>query len=177
MLRKACSNTTQLHVRGRGSDQSDRSGAQSHLYPATIGRLDTDPSRESEVVARKMGQVSVDGVAILTTPYMTHLPDFHQNSSTPPYPCEDSHIAGFNLYLSDSPSASRYQRLAVQALLEYSQELPDVQRLTLIVEAALSAQALYFAAAAHDPDTVELHQFFETFVLACVIPPEKRSTP
>src|SRR5664280_3540685 len=87
---------------------------------------------------------------------MAHLPDFYQNSSIQPYPCDDSHVAGFNLYLNDSPSVSRYLRLAVQTLLEYSQDPPDVQRLAQIVEAALTAQALFFAASLHDPNPVEL---------------------
>lgn len=100
-----------------------------------------------------------------------------QALSIQPPPCDGSHIPGFNLYLNDSPSVSRYLRLAVQALFEYSQLPQDVECLTSIVEAALSAQALYFTSALHHPDTVELHQFFETFVLNCVIPPEKRSTP
>jgi hypothetical protein len=108
---------------------------------------------------------------------MPHPPDFHQNSSIQPYPCDDSHVDGFNLYVNDSPSRARYLRLAVQTLLEGSQDLPDVQRLTLIVDAALSAQALFFATALHHPDPVELHQFFEAFVLTCVIRPETRSYP
>jgi hypothetical protein len=108
---------------------------------------------------------------------MPNLSNILQHSPTQPHPCDDSRVAGFNLYLNDSPSASRYLRLSVQALLEYSQDPPDVQRLTLIVEAALSAQALFFAASLHDPDPVELHRFFEMFILACVVPPEKRRTP
>jgi len=105
---------------------------------------------------------------------MSHLPDFHQNS-TQPYLCDDSRVAGFNLYLNDSPSVHRYLRLAVQTLAEYSQDPPDVQRLNLIVEAALASQALLFTASLHDPDELELHRFFEAFVLDCVVPPEKRS--
>jgi hypothetical protein len=114
-------------------------------------------------------------VPILINPQMPQLPDFHQNSSTQPYLCDDSRVAGFNQYLNDSPSVYRYLRFAVQALSEYSQDPPDVQRLTLIVEAALAAQALLFTASLHDPDESELHRFFEAFVLDCVIPPEKRS--
>ncbi len=76
-----------------------------------------------------------------------------------------------------SKSRDTYLRYAIQALSERDQILPEQDRLTLIVDAALSAQALLFAASMHEPDPIELHQFFELFVLSCVIPSEKRSTP
>src|ERR1017187_1744821 len=108
---------------------------------------------------------------------MPNLSNILQHSPTQPHPCDDSRVAGFNLYLNDSPSASRYLRLSVQALLEYRKDPPEVQRLTVIVEAALAAQAVFFAASLYAPASVELPPFFEMFILSCFDPPENRRTP
>jgi hypothetical protein len=81
------------------------------------------------------------------------------------------------LRLAPGPSFAGYLRYAVQALIEFDLISPGEDRLVLIVEASLSAQALFFSATLRHPDPVELHQFFEAFVLACVVPPEKRRTP
>jgi hypothetical protein len=83
-------------------------------------------------------------------------------------------------YYPADPFASglgSYVRYAIQALSERDQLLPDLDGLTRIVTAALSAQTLYFAAAVYDPGREDLHQFFETFILTCVTPPMIRSTP
>jgi hypothetical protein len=68
--------------------------------------------------------------------------------------------------------------LATQFRLSTSNLIPpDVDRISLIVESALTAQSLFFAASLHHPEQAELHQVFETFVLNCVMPPEIRSYP
>ena len=83
---------------------------------------------------------------------------------------------GLPVRLTHSPSFARYLRHAVQTLIEFDLIAPGEDRLGLIVEAALAAQAMLFTVSLHDPDPVELHKFFESFILTCVIPPEKRTT-
>jgi hypothetical protein len=85
------------------------------------------------------------------------------------------HGVGLPLRLTPSPSFAGYLRYAVQVLVEFDLPSPGEDRLALMVEAALSAQVLLFAACLHDPDELELHRFFEMFILNCVIPPETRS--
>ena len=108
---------------------------------------------------------------------MTYSPDLHENSLSQPLLSDRSDVPGFNLYLNSSLSVSRYLRLALQTLFEHNLIPPDVKRLAFIVEAALSAQTLFFTACLHDPGQIELHEFFETFILTCVTPPEIRSNP
>jgi hypothetical protein len=55
-----------------------------------------------------------------------------------------------------------------QILVAHDLESPDQDRLILVVEAALAAQSLWFAAVLHEPSMAELHEFFEEFVLRCV---------
>jgi hypothetical protein len=75
--------------------------------------------------------------------------------------------------LSHHNSLATYFRNAVQILSEHDLAIAEFDRLTLIVETALTAQSLFFAAALHDPDTAELYGFFEEFVLRCVSPSRK----
>jgi hypothetical protein len=49
--------------------------------------------------------------------------------------------------------------------------------MTLIVEAALAVQSLFFAVSLRHPEQAEPHQVFEAFVVSCVPPLEKRSNP
>jgi hypothetical protein len=65
----------------------------------------------------------------------------------------------------------------MQTLHEYDMAALDVDRITVIVQSALAAQSLFFAASLHHPGQAELHQVFETFVLNCVMPPERQSYP
>jgi hypothetical protein len=65
-------------------------------------------------------------------------------------------------------SVDKYLRYAVQILSEYDMSLPEMGRLRLIVDAALSAQSFFFTAALHDPGKTDLYHFFELFVLSCV---------
>ena len=67
--------------------------------------------------AAKGGAVSLDGNPILNNFQMTYLPDLHQDSSSQPPLPDSSDVPGFNLYLNDSPSVSRYLRLALQTHL------------------------------------------------------------
>ena len=107
---------------------------------------------------------------------MTHRPDLHQDVSNKRPPTDRSDVPVFNLYLNGTPSVSRYVCLATQTLFEHNLIPPEVNRLAQVVEAALRAQALYFAAAVYHPDREDLHRFFETFVLTCVNPPENGAT-
>ena len=103
--------------------------------------------------------------------------DFPQHPSSHKHSSVGLLTSGLRVHGHQNKSRDTYIRYALQALSERDQILPEHDRVTLIVEAALAAQALLFAASMHDPDPIELHRFFELFVLNCVIPPEKRSTP
>jgi hypothetical protein len=67
-----------------------------------------------------------------------------------------------------------YIGMAVTALAEHSAHLNDDSRLVLIVEAALESRSLFFAATLWEPAQRELNQFFEDFVLRCVLHPDSR---
>ena len=103
-------------------------------------------------------------------------------STSPHHLCRHAHRSvgpladGFDLPVKPSKSLDMYLRYALQTLSERDQVLPDKDHLILIVEAALSAQALLFTASLRDPDPAELHRFFDLFILAAVSP-EKRSNP
>ena len=176
MLRKACSNMLQLYVRRRGPDQSARSG-RSTAPQIPLGLLVDchDKGNCHSLPAERQPPDRSRRKRYTNSPLMTHPRNSLQNYSNQSPPCDGSHVPGFNLYLNDSSSVSRYLRLALQTLSEHRLIPPDVKRLTQVVEAALSAQAIFFASALHRPDTIELHQFFETFVLSCIIPAETRS--
>ena len=96
----------------------------------------------------------------------------HQISSFP-----DALSGGFDAYVKQNKYFASYVSYAIQTLHEYNLIPPDVDRITLIVESALTAQSLFFAASLHHPEQAELYQVFETFVLNCVMPPEIRSNP
>jgi hypothetical protein len=70
--------------------------------------------------------------------------------------------------VEQSKSFTRYVSYAIETLHEKNLVSPDVDRVILIVQSALAAQSLFFAAALHHPGRVELYQFFESFVLSCV---------
>jgi hypothetical protein len=76
--------------------------------------------------------------------------------------------------LGHHSSLATYFRNALQILSEHDLAIAEFDRLTLIVKTALTAQSLFFAAALHDPDTAELYDFFEEFVLRCVSSSRKR---
>jgi hypothetical protein len=65
-------------------------------------------------------------------------------------------------------SREAYLRNSRQILAAHDLASPDRDRLILVVEAALAAQSLWFAAVLHEPSTAELYEFFEEFVLRCV---------
>jgi len=132
-------------------------------------------SKEQLVALRKrdISRITLSGVVILTNPHMNLISDLpqavsHQTSS---YPAALS--GGFDPYVKQNKSFARYVSYAIQTLHEYNLVPPDVDRVTLIVQSALAAQSLFFAASLHHPEQAELHQVFETFVLNCVMPPEK----
>ena len=61
-----------------------------------------------------------------------------------------------------------YRRSAINCILEHDLELPQSESLSLIVESALAACQLFFAAALQHPSSGELLEVFEAFVLSCV---------
>lgn len=91
-----------------------------------------------------------------------------------------SHGSSHQVPLSTDPGLSQFRSFghhsslatyfwnALQILSEHDLAIGEFDRLTRIVETALIAQSLFFAAALHDPDTAELYGFFEEFVLRCV---------
>ena len=87
----------------------------------------------------------------------------------------DALSEGFDMDVKHGKSFARYVGYAIQALREHNLVLPDVDRVILIVQSALAAQSLFFAASLHHPEQVELHQVFESFVLNCVMPSKERS--
>jgi|SRR5258706_13760681 hypothetical protein len=101
---------------------------------------------------------------------MDKISDSPQAPSDQSPSCADLH---FDIPGKHSPSAARYLHYAVQTLYEYDISVPEMDRLTLIVDAALSAQSFFFGAAPHHPGRVELYQFFESFVLSCVTSTQK----
>jgi hypothetical protein len=70
--------------------------------------------------------------------------------------------------VKQSKSFARYVGYAIETLHEHNLVPPDEDRVILIVQSALAAQSLFFAAALHHPRRAELYQFFESFVLSCV---------
>jgi hypothetical protein len=80
----------------------------------------------------------------------------------------DALIGGFDAYVKQSKSFARDVSYAIETLHEHNLVPTDVDRVNLIVQSALAARSLFFAAALHHPGSVELYQFFESFVLSCV---------
>jgi hypothetical protein len=80
----------------------------------------------------------------------------------------DAIIGDFDAYVKQSKTFASYVSYAIETLHEQNMVPPDVDRVILIVQSALAAQSLFFAAALHHPGKAELYQFFESFVLSCV---------
>jgi hypothetical protein len=83
-------------------------------------------------------------------------------------PCADALIGGLDAYVKQNKHFAKYVSYAIETLHEYDLDPPDVDLVILIVQSALAAQSLFFAAALHHPGSVELYQFFESFVRSCV---------
>jgi hypothetical protein len=124
---------------------------------------------------RDVSQITLSGDAILLNPYMDPISDLPQAVSHQTSLCPAALSGGVDAYVTQNKSFAKYVSYAIQVLHEYNLVPPDVDRVTLIVRSALAAQNLFFAASLHHPERVELHQVFETFVLNCVMPPEKRN--
>jgi hypothetical protein len=120
---------------------------------------------------RDVYQIALSGGAILLNPYMDQINDLPQAVSHQSPSGADAPIGGFDAYVKQEKSFARYFSYAIQTLLEYDLAVPEVDRVTLIVQSALAAQNLFFAASLRHPEQAELHQVFETFVLNCVMPP------
>jgi hypothetical protein len=106
---------------------------------------------------------------------MNQISDLSHAGSHQTPSCTNDLISGFDAYVKQEKTFARYVNYAIQTLHEYNLAPPDVDRVTLIVKSALTAQSLFFAASLHHPEEAELHQLFEAFVLNCVMPPEKWS--
>jgi hypothetical protein len=79
------------------------------------------------------------------------------------------------LHCHDS-SPTIYLRFAEQILSEHDLALPEPEQLNLIVQSALAVQSLYFDACLHHPDTTELYEVFENFLVTCLTTiPEKEN--
>lgn len=86
----------------------------------------------------------------------------------------------FTLSASDQPPAAnerpfnplptRYLELARQTVSDAGETSLNNSRFLLVVESALAAIHLVFAAALHEPAEWELDILFETFVGACILP-------
>jgi len=90
-------------------------------------------------------------------------PDFHTCSTGAALPGERLHLR-------------KYVRCAIDYLADHELPSPEFPRLLLIVQAALDAQALFFAAVLHDPTSQELDAFFTDFVTRCATPDEPAGT-
>jgi hypothetical protein len=134
-------------------------------------RVVVDAAREFVNVSR----ITLSAHTILLNPHMDQISDLPQVVSHQTPSCGDALIGGCESYVEQSKSFTRYVSYAIQILHEHDLIPPDVDRVILIVQSALAAQSLFFAASLHHPGQAELHQVFETFVLNCVMPPERRS--
>jgi hypothetical protein len=63
----------------------------------------------------------------------------------------------------------RFVRRALDIFNEHDLDPPDVDRLHILVAAAMEAMSLFFAASLVDPDTIALHTFFGDFVTRCAM--------
>jgi hypothetical protein len=70
-----------------------------------------------------------------------------------------------------------HRRAAISVLLDHDLELPSSESLSLIVESAAAVCQLFFAAATRHPDSKDLLQVFEAFVLSCVQAPVEEAIP
>jgi hypothetical protein len=61
----------------------------------------------------------------------------------------------------------RYATRARELLARHQARIPDDGRLHLIVQAAMEARALYYAATLAEPTTEDLDEFFDHFVICC----------
>jgi hypothetical protein len=76
-----------------------------------------------------------------------------------------------NIHLQHETSLLPYRRAAINCLLDHELELPPSDSLSLIVESAVAACQLFFAAAMQHPSAAENRKVFESFVLNCVSQP------
>ena len=99
---------------------------------------------------------------------MAYISDLPQVVSHQIPSCAGALIGGCEAFVEQSKSFTGYVSYAIDTLLEHNLLPPDEDRVILIVQSALAAQSLFFAAALHYPGRAELYQFFESFVLSCV---------
>ena len=86
------------------------------------------------------------------------------------------HQPGTCVRLGHDSSPTIYLRFAEQILSEHDLALPEPEQLNLIVQSALAVQSLYFDACLHHPDTTELYEVFENFLVTCLTTiPEKEN--
>ena len=64
-----------------------------------------------------------------------------------------------------------YRRAAIDLLLDHDFELPPSDSLSLIVESAVAVCQLFLVSATRHPDSAEIRQVFNAFVLSCVTVP------
>jgi hypothetical protein len=110
-------------------------------------------------------------------PLMTPISNLSHPVSPPTGSIPNNFTRQFETYLEQNKSFTGYLSYAIEILHEYDLVPPDEDRITLIVESALTIQSLFFTTCLHRPEQVELHQVFKAFVVRCVLPPEKRSNP
>jgi hypothetical protein len=109
--------------------------------------------------------------------FLNQIGDLHHVSSHQTPSNANDLRNGFDAYMKQNKSFARYVCYAMRTLHEYDLAVPNVDRITMIVQSALAAQSLFFAASLHHPGHAELHLVFETFVLNCVMPPERQGYP
>jgi hypothetical protein len=122
---------------------------------------------------KAVSKITLVGGAILISP-MHGINDFPHAVSRQIPSGADAFSGNFGAYARQNKSLATYVNCAIRIFNEHSLGLPDVDRITLIVQSALAAQNLFFATSLHDPGQVELYQVFETFVVNCVLAPDKR---
>jgi hypothetical protein len=122
---------------------------------------------------KAVSKITLAGGAILISP-MHGINDFSHAVSRQIPSRADAFSGNFGAYARQNKSLATYVTCAIRIFHEHNLDLPDVDRITLIIHSALAAQNLFFAASLHDPEPVELYQVFETFILNCVMTPDKR---
>lgn len=70
-----------------------------------------------------------------------------------------------------TPLPTRYLELAHRILTDAGQEAVEISGVLLIAESGLTAGHLFFVAALHEPTEWELDEFFEDFIIRCVVSP------
>ena len=83
----------------------------------------------------------------------------------------DSSSATMTNHLQQETYLLPYRRAAINCLLDHELELPPSDVLSLIVESAVAACQLFFAAAMQHPSAAENRDVFKNFVLSCVSQP------